>query len=303
MTKQEILDKVTTSDLQSLLSDANELRIRNLGNKFDSCSILNAKSGMCSENCAWCSQSRHHRSEIEVYPLVGKEEAIRHALDNHGKGIKRFSLVTSGRALTNEEVDKTYDLYRAIKNECDIYLCASMGLLNREKMQKLYDAGVRRYHCNIETAPSYFSRLCSTHTIEEKVATIRLAQEIGMEICSGGIIGMGETMDQRVEMAMFLRELNVDSVPINVLNPIKGTKLEGQAQLSDEELLRTFAMFRLVLPDKHIRFAGGRTLFNGILKEALQGGISGAIMGDLLTTIGTSVEQDKKTLAELGLEM
>lgn len=303
MTQQEILDKVLGDNLESLLIEANELRIKHLGNVFDSCSILNAKSGLCSENCAWCSQSRHHKSEVDIYPMVNRNEAIKHALDNHNKGIKRFSLVTSGRALTNDEIDKSYELYHAIKGECDIYLCASMGLLDREKMQKLYDGGVRRYHCNIETAPSFFPTLCSTHTIEQKVETIKIAQEIGMEVCSGGIIGMGESMAQRVEMAFFLKDLGVDSVPINVLNAIKGTKLEGQTKISDEELLRSFAMFRLVMPDKHIRFAGGRTLFNHLIKRALQGGISGAIMGDMLTTLGTSVESDKKVLSELGFTM
>lgn len=302
MTQDEILKTVTDSDLDQLLVLADEVRSQHLGKEFDSCSILNAKSGLCSENCAWCSQSRHNKSEVDIYPIVSREEAVRHALDNAGKGIKRFSLVTSGRALTDEEIDKTYELYKEIGKATDIYLCASMGMLNREKLQKLYDAGVRRYHCNIETAPSFFPKLCTTHTIEEKVKTIKIAQEIGMEICSGGIIGMGETMEQRVEMAFFLKDLGVDSVPINVLNPIKGTRLENQNGLSDDELLRSFAMFRLVLPDKHIRFAGGRTIFNHLTKRALRGGVSGAIMGDLLTTIGTSVEQDKKIINELGLQ-
>lgn len=303
MNQEDILREVQSSDLEVLLAKANGLRKQHLGNKFDSCSILNAKSGMCSENCAWCSQSRHHKCEgVEIYPLVSKDEVVRHALDNSSKGIKRFSLVTSGRALSDAEVDKTYELYHQIRKVSDIYLCASMGLLNEEKLQKLYDAGVRRYHCNIETAPSFFPHLCTSHTIDEKVATIKAAQKVAMEICSGGIIGMGESMEQRVEMAFFLKDLGVDSVPINVLNPILGTKLEGAKRLSDDQLLRTFAMFRLVLPDKHIRFAGGRTLFSGIVKRALKGGVSGAIMGDLLTTIGTSVNQDKAMVAELGLE-
>lgn len=303
MNTQQLLDKITNTPLEELLKQANTLRTTHHQNQFDTCSIMNARSGRCSEDCKWCSQSRHHDCEIEVYPMVSKEDAIEHALDNYDKGIKRFSLVTSGKALCDAEVDKAYDLYQAIREKCDIYMCASMGLLNRDKLQKLYDAGVRRYHCNIETAPSFFPKLCSTHTIEEKVETIKLAQAVGMEICSGGIIGMGETMAQRIEMAQFLKDLGVDSVPINVLNPIRGTKMEGTKALSDEELLRSFAMFRIVMPDKHIRFAGGRTQFGHLTERALMGGISGAIMGDLLTTIGASVEQDKKMIEKLGLKM
>lgn len=303
LTPSQILEITLNTPLEELLSMANEIRQHFLKNDFDSCSIMNARSGMCSENCKWCSQSKFHNSDVEIYPLVNDSQAIEHATDNHCKGIRRFSLVTSGRTLCDAEVDKAYRLYQAIGARCTIKLCASMGLLNHEQLQKLYDAGVRRYHCNIETAPSFFPELCTTHTTQEKVATIKTAQKVGMEICSGGIIGMGETMAQRVEMAFFLRDLGVNSVPINVLNPIKGTALESQPALSDQELLRSFAMFRLVLPDIHIRFAGGRTLFNHLVKKALQGGVSGAIMGDMLTTIGASVAEDKKMIAELGLEM
>lgn len=303
MNKQQLLEYITQTPLNELLEQANKLRVENHQNNFDSCSIMNARSGRCSEDCKWCSQSRHHDCEIEIYPMVSIDEAVNHALDNHNKGIKRFSLVTSGKALCSAEVDKAYDLYQAIRQNCNIFLCASMGLLNRVQLQKLYDAGVRRYHCNIETAPSFFSNLCSSHTIEQKVETINLAKAVGMEICSGGIIGMGETMEQRIEMALFLKDLGVDSVPINVLNPIAGTKLQHMEPLSDEELLRSFAMFRIVMPDKHIRFAGGRTQFNHIAERALMGGVSGAIMGDLLTTLGASVEQDKKMIEKLGLQM
>ncbi|MFI3315767.1 MAG: biotin synthase BioB, partial [Rikenellaceae bacterium] len=218
------------------------------------------------------------------------------ATNNHNKGVRRFSLVTSGRTLSDSEVQKAAKIYSALSKGNSIKLCASMGLLAKEQLELLYKSGVSRYHCNLESAPSMFSRLCTTHTIEDKLATIKAAREVGMKICSGGIIGMGESMAQRIEFALLLRKVAPDSIPLNILNPIKGTALEHTQPLSQEEILVSLAMFRIVNPEASIRFAGGR----GALSPqgqitALQCGINGAIVGDLLTTIGDKdIEADRK---------
>ena len=222
------------------------------------------------------------------------------ARENSRQGVEHFSLVTSGRALKPKQVQEACKIYEAIGKESEIALCASMGLLRKPELQKLKEAGVGRYHCNVETAPSHFPNLCTTHTFEEKQRTIREAQEVGMKICSGGIFGMGESMAQRIEMAFALREMNIDSIPINILNPIEGTPLAGSAPLSDDEILVTIALFRFINPTAHLRFAGGRNLIFHIQEKALSAGVSAALVGDYLTTLGASVEQDKAMFKRLG---
>lgn len=305
ISNEEALELLHHAGTDALCDAADRVRRHFMGDKLDTCSIMNARSGRCSEDCKWCSQSAHHKAAIDVYPLTGTAEALRHARDNHDKGVGRFSLVTSGRTMTDTQIDRCAEIYRAIAAELPGFrggmLCASMGLLSKGQLQKLKDAGVGSYHCNIETAPSYFPKLCSTHTMGEKLQTIGWAQEIGLKICSGGIIGMGETAEQRVEMAFALREIGVASIPVNVLNPIPGTPLEKTPPLSDDEILRTFALFRLINPGVYIRFAGGRTLLKPRVQErALRSGANAAIVGDLLTTIGSGIAEDKEMFARCG---
>lgn len=292
------------ADLEELCHAANQIRIHFMGNRIDTCSIMNARSGRCSEDCKWCSQSAHNHTKVDIYPLVSSTEALRHATDNHSKGVGRFSLVTSGRTMNDNEIERSCAIYNDISAKCQgLGLCASMGLLRKEQLEKLHAAGVRNYHCNIETAPSYFGTLCTTHTFEDKKQTIEWAKEVGLSICSGGIIGMGESAEQRLEMAFALRYLDVVSIPINILNPIPGTPLEGTAPLSDDEILRTFAIFRLINPRVYIRFAGGRTLISPeIQARALQSGVNAAIVGDLLTTIGCTVKEDREMFTRCGFE-
>lgn len=282
---------------------ADRIRSHFMGSKIDTCSIMNARSGRCSEDCKWCSQSAHHSSKIDIYPLVSEEQALQHAMDNHSKGVGRFSLVTSGRTMNDRDIERATQLYHRISKECSIYLCASMGLLTKEQLQKLKDSGVGHYHCNIETAPSHFPKLCTTHTFQEKLQTIAAARQVGLQICSGGIIGMGESMEQRIEMAFALREIGAVSIPINILNPIPGTPMEEMERLSDDEILRTFAMFRLINPRAHIRFAGGRNMISHIQRKALRSGVSAALVGDLLTTLGSGIEEDKALFKECGFEL
>lgn len=303
VTPEEVYKLLDWENLDEVLDGAAEITRAFVKPVFDSCSIVNARSGKCSENCKWCAQSAHWKTNCTTYEIVGEEECMAEALHNHEKGVKRFSLVASGRAVKGEALDKICHLLRRAKEEVGISTCASLGLLDRNELQQLWDSGVHRYHCNLETAPSYFSKLCTTHTIEDKLRTIRMAREIGFEVCSGGIIGMGETPGQRVEFALTLREADPCSIPINILCPIPGTPLENSSALSREEILRTIALFRFIHPTKELRFAGGRQQLDRKTQiEAIRVGMNAGVVGDLLTTVGSQIDEDKRMIKEAGLE-
>ena len=303
ITPDEALELAQHTPRPELYAAADEIRRRFCNHTFDSCSIINARSGHCPENCKWCAQSAHYNTHIETYDAIPEEEAMSMARLNESQGIKRLSLVTSGRSVRKSEIGYFCNLYRRMGHETRLQLCASMGLLKREELQKLKEAGVKRYHCNLETASSYFPELCTTHTSAQKKETIRTAQELGMEICSGGIIGMGETLQQRIELAFELKELGVCSVPMNILSPIPGTPLEHTAPIGDEDILVTIAIFRFILPHAFIRFAGGRArLSRATQKQALLAGVNGLLMGDMLTTLGSGVADDKALIQETGYD-
>ncbi len=291
------------SNRENIYESAAEITKRFCLPVFDSCSIINARSGKCPENCKWCAQSAHHATKIEPYPLISREECMKVADLNRSQGVRRFSLVTSGRAMHGRELEKACSYYAELNDKGGISLCASMGLLSKEELLRLWESGVRRYHCNLETAPSYFGEMCTTHTIEDKIKTILAAKEIGMEVCSGGIIGMGETRKQRVELVLELRRIEPHSIPINILCPIKGTPLEDSKKLSDEDVLDTIAIFRFIHPHTTLRFAGGRaSLSRETQLKAIKIGMNGGIVGDMLTTLGSNVDQDKKLVREGGYE-
>lgn len=289
--------------LEELYTAAEEITRRMCPATFDSCSIVNARSGRCSENCKWCAQSAHYNTGCDTYDIIDEELCMTEARYNHSKGVKRFSLVASGRAVKGEALKKICGMLQRIKDEVGIKTCASLGLLEREELQQLWDAGVRRYHCNLEAAPDYFKELCTTHTVDDKIRTINTAREIGFEVCSGGIIGMGETAMQRYQLALKLREVEPESIPVNILCPIPGTPLADARPLTDDEILTTLAIFRFIHPTVQIRFAGGRNkLSRETQLRAMRIAVNGGIVGDLLTTVGSKIDDDRQLTNEAGYE-
>lgn len=289
-------------DIPFLLALANKVREKYAG-PVDFCSILNARSGHCGEDCAFCAQSAFHCTQVEVYPLLGVDSMVRAAKEAEEKNVDRFSIVTSGRgAGEEEEFIKILEAIRRIDSETRLKVCGSLGIIGPMEAAALRDAGLKRYHHNLETSPSFFNEICTTHTFEERVKTVRVVQEAGLECCSGGIIGMGESIGQRIELAFVLKELNVDSIPINILNPIEGTKLAGQKPLLPMEILKTLAIFRLVLPDRGLRYAGGREVnLRDMQALGLLGGVNGLLTGGYLTTGGQGTDRDRQMVADLGL--
>lgn len=302
LTKEE-LTALSKEPLEELCQAADALRKEILGNGFDMCSIINGKSGRCLEDCKYCAQSIRAQADIKEYPLISSEKIIKEACHNQKKGALRFSIVTSGKRLSDEEVNRLCQTYQAMRERCDISLCASHGLLTESQFRRLKKAGVSRYHNNLETSRRFFPQICGTHSYDDKIHAIHMAQAAGLTVCSGGIIGMGETMEDRIDLALELRELGIRSIPINILNPIQGTPLEHQTRLSAKEAHRTVALFRFAVPDGAIRLAGGRGLLIDKGRGAFCSGANAAISGDMLTTAGISIETDMEMVKSLGFEV
>ena len=280
---------------------ADEIREKFCGNGFDICTIINGKSGRCSENCRFCAQSAHYDTGCaEVYGLLPTEDILKEAKYNDDQGVLRYSIVTSGKRLTDEEVDQVCESIRKIKEETNIEVCFSFGLLKEEQLRKVREAGATRAHCNLETSRRYFPEICTTHTYDQKIETLKAAVAAGLSICSGGIMGLGETLEDRVDMVLTAKELGVRSVPVNFLNPIPGTPYEDNKPLTDEEARQCVAVFRFIIPDASIRLAGGRGLLDDKGKECFQSGANAAISGDMLTTAGITVQKDMEMLKDLG---
>ena len=301
LNRDEDLGWLLEAELSELQAGAFLLQKHFRGNHIDLCTIVNGRSGRCSENCKYCAQSAYHHTGVEEYPLMSKEELFRHAKANQEGGGNRFSIVTSGRALSGKEFETVLEAYKEMNDTLSIHLCASHGILTEEQLQKLYEAGVRQYHHNIETSKRYFPEICTSHTYDDRIKTIKLAQKAGLNVCSGGIIGMGETWADRIDMAISLSELNIKSIPINSLMAIPGTKLEGMPPLSGDDILRTIALFRFINPEADIRMAAGRKLMPENGATAFKAGASASITGNMLTTSGTTMKDDLEILKKLGL--
>lgn len=304
ITEGEALALLNHPNKQELYDTAHRLTRHFMGNSFDTCSIISAKSGNCPEDCKWCAQSGHYATGAERYGLISPSQCVAQARYNHKQGVGRFSLVASGRRQSDQEIAVIAAAYKAIKHDTPtLKCCASLGLLREHQLQALFEAGVTTYHCNVETAPSFFGELCTTHTQADKEETLEAARRVGMRICSGGILGMGETPEQRVELAFYLKRLGSLSIPVNILQAIEGTPLEGTARLSEEEILTAISIFRLVNPRAYLRFSGGRAQLSVETQhKAIYCGINSAITGDLLTTIGQQAEQDMQMIQDCGME-
>lgn len=302
LTKDEALELAYNLDECDLEQGAHAVRDAWCAPTFDFCAIINGKSGLCSEDCKYCAQSCHYPAHIEQYPLRDERVIVEDALAHARQGVNRYSVVTSGRALDDAEIAVLCAAYEHIARESDIGLCASLGLLTREQFAQLYAAGVRRYHNNLETSRCFFPHVCTTHSYDDKLKTIALARETGFEICSGGIIGLGETLEDRIDMVIELRNLGVVSIPVNVLNPIPLTPFAENEPLSNREVAQSVALFRLLVPHTDLRLAGGRELLGDKGERAIQAGANAAITGDMLTTKGISVADDQALVEHLGFK-
>lgn len=286
--------------LEELCTAADEIRQHFCGNGFDICTIINGKSGKCSEDCQYCAQSAHYHTGAEEYPLLSTEEITAQAEYNDEKGVLRYSIVTSGKRLSDKEVDRMCESIRDIKEKTGIAVCVSFGLLDEEQYRKLKEAGAERVHNNLESSRNYFPKVCTTHTFDDKIAALKAARAAGLSVCSGGIMGLGETMEDRIDMVLTARELGVRSIPVNLLNPIPGTPYENNPRLTQDDMRRIVAVFRFLVPDASIRLAGGRGLLPDKGRACFKSGANAAISGDMLTTAGITVGQDMEMLKELG---
>lgn len=299
MDKQELL-KLYDLDLEELVSYSEKITRENFSKKeIEVCSIISAKTGKCSENCKYCSQSIHNHTNIICHPLLEVDAVRQAALKAKENGATRFCIVTSGRSESGKDFEKILEMIKAVASIDGIHCCASLGLLNEEQIKQIKEAGVERFNHNINTSKDYHSQICTTHNFEDRVNTVKLIKKHGIEACTGVILGMGETREDRVDMALSLAELNPKTVPINVLDPIKGTALESYGdKITEEEVIRTICIFRIAMPNAILRYAGGRkTRLSKEMQElGLRAGINGMLSGDYLTTGGVELSQDKELI-------
>lgn len=291
ITKEEALE-LYDAPLDELKESASKITSHFFKEAIELCCISNGKCGKCSESCKFCSQSRYYNTEIQQSVLKSVDEFFEEAQANDKRGVHRFSIVTAGVRLSKAELKTIAQAYKKISSELKISCCGSLGLLDYDDFVMLKESGLKRYHNNLETSPNFFKEICTTHTMKQKEDTIALAKKAGLEICSGCILGMGESVEDRVDIALELRKLQVDSTPINILNPIKGTPLENRPTVHPDEVRRTIALFRHVLPKTVLRLAGGRLIIQKYFTDLYKYGINAEITGDMLTTAGLTVADD-----------
>ncbi len=302
--REDALRLAHDADFDELLFHANRIRERFHGNVVHLCSIINAKSGACSEDCAFCSQSARYETPAAVHPLATQAEMVGAARAAAETGADSFGIVTSGESAckSREDFGSICSAAGEIDAATAATACVSIGTLSADDARQLVASGVRRINHNLETSERFFPKVCTTHLHAERVDTVRNAKAAGLQVCCGGIFGLGETWDDRVDLALQLRELDVDAIPINFLDPIPGTPLEGRPLLEPREALRIIAVYRFMHPTKEIKVCGGREVTLGdVQPQMFRAGASGTMLGNYLTTTGRSAEDDLRMLADLGL--
>ena len=298
MTKDELL-KMYNLPLDELM----QIAAKYTTNEVEFCSLISARTGKCSQNCKYCAQSSHYMTNIETHPLVSIEEVRNAAEESKKNKANRFAIVTSGKSPDESDFDKMLEMIKEINKVGGLKSCASLGILNEEQARRLKEAGLNRYHHNINTCRSYHDEICTTHSFDDRINTVKLVKKYGMTLCCGVILGMGETVEQRIEMALELAEIQPDSIPVNFLTPIKGTPFENYlGKIDEDNILRTLAIFKIANPNAVIRYAGGRQirLNKENMEYALKNCVEGILIGNYLTTIGISPEEDIERVDRLG---
>ena len=305
ITAPELESLLASTPLTELIKLSHQLTQRSSSTTFNTCAIINAKADGCSCDCAWCAQSRHWNPDVAASEMVDTSTTLIAAHSVEDKGIGRFSLVTAGRKLSRNDIRKAIVLLETLRTELpQMELCASFGLQTEHELAALKDAGLKRYHCNLETSEAHFARVCHTHTRADKIATLKAARSAGLELCSGCLFGIGETEADRIELALTLRDLAIPSIPINILSPIAGTPLATAQKLSDDAILRAVVILRLANPTAYLRLAGGRNRLHAeLVFKMMYAGVNSAIMGDFLTTEGSSAAEDALCAQLAGYEL
>lgn len=304
--KKEDYLKLYNKPLNELIEISHKITVENFDNNVEICSIISAKTGECSENCKYCAQSKHNKAKIHCHSLLDVKTVKDAAIKAKESGATRFCIVTSGRKPQKQEFQKILDMIKEVSSIDKIHCCASLGILDENEVKQIKEAGVERYNHNINTSENYHKNICSTHNFSDRINTIKLIQKYGMETCTGVIIGMGETREDRIDMALSLKEINPKTVPVNFLDPIEGTPFENYTnKIDEEEILKTICIFRIILPNAMLRYAGGRTsrLSKENQKCGIIAGINSLLSGDYLTTAGSNANTDKKMLENMGLKI
>ena len=297
------LISVSDDSLQTLSDAANEITRKLCGNIVDVEALINAKKGKCQEDCSFCSQSAFYKTEIDTYKLLPPETIVQNAMLAKEDGVKSFCLVCAWRGPTEKDFEQISTIIKKINDEVGIEVNCSLGFINQDMAVELKKLGVKRYNHNLEAPRSFFSKICTTHSYDDRMQTNLIVKNAGLELCCGGIIGMGETRMQRLELGLDLAELNPEECPINMLVPQKGTPLELQTRLSISEILRTIAVFRFLMPRTILKIAGGREVYLANDQEkVLLGGANGIITGGYLTIGGNSPTDDFQMISKIGLE-
>ena len=300
---REEANLLVDAPLEELCKAADELRKHFQGDAFDMCAILSVKGGRCTENCKFCAQSSCSSAEIPSFEVRDADYVAEDAKRYDGIGVARYCQVSSGRRLNKREIAQIAENIKRIVKETNLMPCVSLGLMDREDLELLKEAGLKRVHNNIESSPKYFGNLCSSHTTDDKIKVMKLVHEAGLELCSGGIFGVGETWQDRIDMAFALREVQPESIPINMLKPIEGTPMEDREMISEEELRRIIAIFKFILPKSFVRFAAGRDVLEDSGMKCFTGGCNATITGNMLTVKGVSMVEDLKNIRELGYDL